>query len=137
MTRGVTNVPLTRSTRGVVMFETDGGVYKIYVTQYPPTGSPKQVSDNAGGSQPRWEGDEIFYISPDGYLNAVRAVPSADGREIKLDKPKQLFRPQIESTVQGAIGHAYAVFPGGKQFLLSTFTELPAGSLQRIRNLRR
>jgi serine/threonine protein kinase len=115
----------------------DSGVYKIFVTPYPSLAFKLKVSDDAGGSQPRWEGDEIFYIAPDGYLNAVRAVPSADGRTIKLDNPERLFPAQIESTVQGAISHAYAVFPGGKQFLLSTYTEVAARPLKLIRNLRR
>ena len=46
-----------------------------------------------------------------------------------------MFQAQIESTVQGGIGHTYAVFPGAKEFLLNTFTELPAKPLRRIRNL--
>jgi len=109
------------------------GIFEILVQSYPPTGLKKYVT-SGGGTQPRWEGDEIFYVSADGYLTAVRAVP-ADGQDIHLGPPERLFAAQIESTVQGGIGHAYAVFPGGKEFLLSTFTELPAQPLRLIRNL--
>ena len=67
----------------------------------------------------------------------MRAVPSADGNTIALSRPDRLFYAQVESLLQGAIGHTYVVFPGGRQFLLSTFTELPPQALKLIRNIPR
>ena len=113
-----------------------GGVFEIVVQSYPAGRGKRQVVSVGGGSQPRWEGHEIFYVAADGDLTAVRAVPSADGQDIELARsPERLFPAPVESSIHGGIAYTYAVFRDGRQFLFSTFTELPAQSLSLIRNL--
>ena len=91
---------------------------RIVVQSYPAWRGKRQVVSVGGGSQPRWEGHEIFYVAADGYLTAVRAVPSADGQNIELaSSPDRLFPAPVESSVQGGIAYTYAVFRDGRQFL--------------------
>jgi Tol biopolymer transport system component len=104
--------------------------FEIFVQSYPPRpGTRKQVS-SGGGSQVRWVGNEIFYISRDGFLTSVSAVRSDDGRDLALGAARErLFPLDVESTIEGGIQHTYAVFPDGRRFIVSTYLELPAGAL--------
>jgi serine/threonine protein kinase/Tol biopolymer transport system component len=57
-----------------VAYDSDeSGRPAIYVQPFPQSGAKRLVS-TAGGSQPRWrsDGQELFYVAPDGYLMAVR-----------------------------------------------------------------
>jgi hypothetical protein len=85
---------------------------------------------SGGGSQVRWVGNEIFYISGDGFLTSVSALPSDGGRDLVLGAGRQrLFPLAVESTIEGGIQHTYAVFPDGQRFIVSTYLELPADAL--------
>jgi WD40 repeat protein len=109
--------------------------FEIFVQAYPlRPGTRKQVS-SGGGSQVRWVGNEIFYISADGFLTSVSAVASADGGDLVLGTDRRrLFPAAVESTVDGGIQHTYAVFPDAQRFIISTYLELPADGLTLILN---
>jgi Tol biopolymer transport system component len=67
---------------------------EVYVVPFPPTGQRFQVSVQ-GGTQPRWRGDgqELYYLGPDGTLMTVR-VPGGDVRRIAQAEP--LFQTGLE-----------------------------------------
>jgi hypothetical protein len=91
-----------------------------------------------GGVQPRWrpDGQEIFYVAPDGRLRAVPVVPPASGQDIELGSPVALFLTRIDSSVQGGTLHDYSVSNDGQQFLMNTFVEARASPLTLILNRR-
>jgi serine/threonine protein kinase len=105
------------------------GVFDIFVQQFPE-GQVLPVSKD-GGSQVRWQGDEIFYVAPDGRVMHVSAI-STPGGGLKLGAPSALFAAPIDSTIQGGIAHTYAVFSDGQRFLLSTYRELSGQALTLI-----
>jgi Tol biopolymer transport system component len=109
--------------------------FEIFVQSYPlRPGTRKQVSAG-GGSQVRWVGNEIFYVSANGFLTSVSAVPGADGRDLVLGTDRRpLFPAAVESNVDGGIQHTYAVFPDGQRFILSTYVESPGAALALILN---
>ena len=62
----------------------------VYVQSFPD-GKKKYPGSVGGGSTPRWssDGDELFYVSPNGRLMSVSIGRSGDGLEI--GKPVELF----------------------------------------------
>ncbi len=72
----------------------ESGRYEVYVTPFPATGERFTVS-RAGGSQPTWkaDGSELYYLTPDGVLNAVRV--SVSGTKFITSDPIELVRPRL------------------------------------------
>ena len=97
----------------------DSGRREIYVQAFEP-GKPAsparwQISD-AGGQMPRWRGDgkEIFFLSLDGKMMAVRV--SGDGAAFRSSAPQVLFdatAPQLRTP-----NWEYDVSPDGQRFLM-------------------
>jgi serine/threonine protein kinase len=110
--------------------EDPSGGFDIYVQRFPDGGDKQRVSAG-GGSQVRWVGDEIFYISSGGDLVAVRAMPTLAGR-IALGERVSLFRAPIDHTVQGGVTHMYAVAADAQRFLMIKPIELPSQPLTLI-----
>jgi dipeptidyl aminopeptidase/acylaminoacyl peptidase len=67
----------------------ESGSDQVALIPFPPTGEKWQIS-KAGGVQPRWsaDGQELFYLDPQGRLMAVR-VPDSDPR--RAAEPQPLF----------------------------------------------
>jgi hypothetical protein len=67
----------------------ESGSDQVAIIPFPPTGEKWQIS-KAGGVQPRWspDGQELFYLDPQGRLMAVR-VPDSDPR--RAAEPQALF----------------------------------------------
>lgn len=88
--------------------------HEVYVTPFPPTGERYSVS-RAGGSQPTWraDGGELYYLTPEGALNAVRV--SVSGGKFSWSDPVELVRPRLGS-VSTAV-EQYAPHPSGTKFL--------------------
>ena len=96
-----------------------GGRREIYVQAFEP-GKPAspacwQIS-NGGGTMPRWRGDgkEIFYLSLDGKMMAVRV--SGDGAAFQSSTPQFLFNatpPQLRTS-----NWEYDVSADGERFLM-------------------
>jgi len=87
---GVTLADETRfapNGRWAAYHSNETGMAQVYVIPFPRTGEKWQVSQK-GGVQPRWsaDGQELFYLDPEGRLMAVR-MPSSD--------PRQAAAPQI------------------------------------------
>ena len=90
-----------------------GGPAEVYAVPFPPTGQRHQLSVN-GGTQPRWrrDGEELYYLAPDGMLMAVR-IPGGDVR--RATPPEPLFQTTVETS---SAFDQYAPSADGRRFLL-------------------
>ncbi len=101
----------------------ESGSYEIYVQPFTADGKlggeKKPVSTN-GGNQPRWrrDGQELFYVAPDGQMMAVKI----NGAEFAT--PTALFKTRMMRTFMGA-GIDYDVTPDGQRFLIGTMIGEP------------
>jgi len=87
---------------------------EIYVVPLSgQAGTPARVS-NAGGTQPLWraDGQELFYVAPDGAVMAARARVSP-GR-IDFEPARQLFSGPLSLVIR----RSYAVTADGQRFLV-------------------
>ena len=99
---------------------------------FPGPGRKWQVSSN-GGTQPRWshDGKELFYVSPEAKLTAVRIVLPFDGQAVALEAPVPLFSVRLANgTGTGGVGalgkQQYAVAADGRFLLDAVADEAPA-----------
>jgi eukaryotic-like serine/threonine-protein kinase len=89
----VTNVTLADEGRvspngkWIAYHSNETGGAQVNVIPFPRTGGRWQISQN-GGVQPRWsaDGNELFYLHPDGRLMAVR-MPGSDPRQAGAPEP--------------------------------------------------
>jgi serine/threonine protein kinase/Tol biopolymer transport system component len=87
---------------------------EIFITTFPPNAAKKRRISTEGGFQPRWrrDGQELFYLAPDGKLMAVPI--SADGSH---GAPKPLFQTALHTLY--ARLRPYSVSDDGRQFLIT------------------
>jgi serine/threonine protein kinase/Tol biopolymer transport system component len=92
--------------------------FEVYVQPYPGPG-PKVMVSNAGGNQLRWSrsGDEMFYVDPNGMLNAVKLVVKS-ATAIEAGKPAPLFQTPFAFAAQGPRA-GYVVSADGQRFLMN------------------
>jgi Tol biopolymer transport system component len=97
--------------RWVAYGSAESGTDEIYVRPFPGPGGKWQVSSQ-GGRRPVWgaDGEELFYLTPDGTLMAV-PVHSGDGFQAGVPAP--LFTVALAETNDSL----YDVAPGGDRFL--------------------
>jgi hypothetical protein len=86
------------------------GRSEIYVRPFRRPGGRVQVSGD-GGNQPRWGGDELFYLS-NGQLMVVDVREEASGPEVGV--PVALIPADA---LRAAVG-SYGVTPDGQRFLV-------------------
>jgi hypothetical protein len=69
----------------------------------------------SGGSQPTWraDGGELYYLSPDGVLNAVKVTVS--GTTFATGEPVQIIRPKLAGV--SSVVEQYVPHPSGTKFL--------------------
>src|SRR5262249_9562927 len=94
-----------------IAYESDrSGQLEIYIRKFPEPGSEIRVSTK-GGRNVRWrkDGQELFYIAPDGDLMVVPLHVSTD---VKLGSPQRLFMTNLHP------GPNYSVSSDGKKFLM-------------------
>jgi serine/threonine protein kinase len=110
-----------------VAFESnESGAVEVYVQPFPGPGGKWQVSV-AGGSQARWrpDGQELFYVAPDGRLMAATIRVEATLQKPDIGAPVALFATRLGSG-SGITGVArkpqYAVAPDGR-FLMNVAVE--------------
>jgi hypothetical protein len=108
------------------------GRFEIYVQSFPEPGPRMQVSANSGNSA-RWrrDGQELFYLAPDGTLTAVpvRAV-----RPIEFGPPAALF--QFFSSERGIPTNttSYDVTSDGQRFIVSAVVRQSDPSINMLLN---
>jgi serine/threonine protein kinase len=108
-----------------IAFESDeSGRNEIYVQPFPGSGA-KTIVSTGGGLQPRWrrDGQELFYVAPDGKLMAVAMHVTPGGTTLEPSSPIPLFVTRISSTRTGGSRHEYVVAGDGQRFLMNTFVE--------------
>ena len=102
--------------RWVAYVSQESGRADVYVAPLPPSGAHWQVS-TAGGVQPAWRGDgeELFYLAPDGSL---MAVPIKRSTTFDAGTPTRLFSTTALADRFRVSG--YRVTADGRRFLLNT-----------------
>jgi Tol biopolymer transport system component len=97
------------------------GAWEIYVTSYPSLGGKWQVS-RGGGTEPRWRKDmkELFYIAPNGVLNAA-SVTTAQGFESGVPVP--LFQVHGRAPASSTDLFTYDVAKDGQRFLVNRYVK--------------
>jgi len=99
--------------RWIAYHSDESGRFDVYVTPFPPTGERWQVS-KGGGLQPVWrqDGRELYYLGPDGILNAVEVET---GHRPLVSTRRQLFQTGL---LPIANVEQYAASGDGQRFLL-------------------
>ncbi len=92
---------------------TESGRWEVHLATFPDFAKIRQVSV-AGGSQPLWrrDGQELFYLHPDGRLMSVEVELGADFAETSA--PQTLFPTGIDVN---PLWNQYAVTAEGQRFL--------------------
>jgi len=126
---GIDDPRISPDGRWLVYIANETGRWEVYVRPFRREGEKKRVS-SVGGRQPRWRGDgeELFYLTPQGELTAV-AVREA-GTGLELGPPHALFGAGIRSRFSSE----YAVAKDGQRFLVITPGDAPTGSLNVVAN---
>ena len=109
--------------RWVAYQSDESGRSEVFLQALSDPGEKTQVS-TAGGAQVRWNpnGEELFYIGPDGRLMAVPVRLPPDMGQVELGQPIALFRTMGGTLLQTQ----YAVSRDGQRFLLNRETEMTA-----------
>ena len=122
-----------------VAYESDkSGRSEIYLTRFPVSGRPFQVSPD-GGAQIRWnpaDRNELFYVALDGRLMSIRLEFTGDDAAVKASDPVPLFQTGIGTVIQGAQKQQYVVSRDGKRFLVSNVIEEALSPITLIVNWR-
>jgi eukaryotic-like serine/threonine-protein kinase len=112
----VRNAKFSPNGKWVAYTSNESGKWEIYVTSFPDGRGKWQVS-SAGGTQPRWRGDgqELFYLAPDGTL---MAVPT--GANFDPGTPVALFQANPRELIATSERFSYDVSHDGQRFLINT-----------------
>jgi eukaryotic-like serine/threonine-protein kinase len=120
--------------RWVAYQSNETGRYDIYIRSFPGPGGQQQVS-TSGGIQARWrsDGQELYYIAPDGKLMAVPIT--IDGGAIQPGTPVALFQTRIWGGGSNAtLGHQYDVAPDGRFLLNSAVDDVAVAPITLLLN---
>jgi serine/threonine-protein kinase len=112
---------------GWIAFTSDeSGQDEVYVQSISDPSRRLPISVG-GGDDPHWRADrnELFYISPDGYLMAVAI--REHNQVITAERPQRLFRVR-RGTARAPYISVYDVAPDGRRFLVQMATD-DTGSL--------
>ncbi len=106
----------------VAFVSNESGHAEVYVQSFPDARARTQIS-TAGGTQVRWSanGNEIFYVAPDGKMMAVSVGLGGASPDVRLPTP--LFQTHLATGIN-VLGNKpqYAVARDGR-FLLNTLVE--------------
>jgi Tol biopolymer transport system component len=119
--------------RWIAYRSNETGRFEIYVQPFPGPGEKTKVSID-GGTEPRWSagGEEIFYISPDAKMMAVRfrsAGPAPD-----IGKPEPLFQTRKIRGGTSSVLQQYDVSPDGRFLINVNADESVASPIMLILN---
>ena len=112
----------------VAYYSDESGQYQVYVQPFPGPGGKYQVS-TSGGSNPRWrrDGEELFYLAPDGKLMAVEVKV---GSTFESGAAKPLFDTHVRGLVSAGLSSRdnYAMSSDGQRFLINDLTQISAST---------
>jgi len=107
--------------RFIAYLSDESGRYEVYVCGADDSSQKWQISVE-GGFPPRWsgDGDELFFVEPDGDLMAVAASVDAGGA-LRAGRPEKLFTlPEMPLNLMPLFAD---VSPDGQRLLLNLPTE--------------
>ena len=112
----------------------EAGRVEAFVQPFPPTGTKWQISRD-GGRNVRWNpnGRELYYLSPDDTLMAVKVV-TEQAFSSELSVP--LFRTHLAEPLFTALRFNYAVAPGGRFLMVEATPGVQPQSLRVFLNWR-
>ena len=95
----------------------DSGQLEVYVRPFPEVTTGHWKVSTAGGTRPLWarNGQELFYLAPDG---ALMRVGVERGPTWAATAPTKLLDGRSFYGSGGVSGRAYDVSPDGKRFLM-------------------
>ena len=116
-----TNGQISPDGKWVAYASDESGAWEIYVTSFPGAAGKWQVS-RGGGTEPRWRGDgnEIFYIAPNGMLTAVSVDAKSD---FATGTPMPLFQVHGRAPISSTDVFTYDVAKDGKRFLVNRYVK--------------
>jgi serine/threonine protein kinase/Tol biopolymer transport system component len=117
----------------VVMESDETGRDEIYIQRFPDA-SAKTPLSTGGGTGPRWrpDGNELFYVAPDGRLMSVELRFDGKDGTLAPGVPVALFMTGVGSTTGGDT--EYVVSGDGKQFLMNVLVEPPDTPITLVLN---
>lgn len=103
--------------RWIAYTSNETGSEEVYVRDFPGGSHKWQVSSH-GGLMPHWrrDGQELFYLTPDGTLMAVAVRPAA---AFEFGAPQALFETGLRLSPVQIIMSQYAVARDGQGFLFN------------------
>jgi Tol biopolymer transport system component len=103
--------------RWIAYTSNETGRHEVYVRDFPGGTFKWQVSTQ-GGFLPHWrhDGQELFYLAPDGTLMTVEVKPRAT---FEFDAPQPLFATGHHLMFYSFWMNQYAVGRGGQRFLIN------------------
>jgi Tol biopolymer transport system component len=118
------------SPRWVAYASDESGRPEIYIDAFPEPRGKIPVS-TSGGQYPKWGagGRELFYISPENKLMAVKLKMGSD--TVQPSAPRELFQLPLRATTAGVL---YEPSRDGQRFLVLTSPEAAQQSLNVIVN---
>jgi serine/threonine protein kinase len=116
-----TNGQISPDGKWVAYASDESGNWEIYVTTFPAAVGKWQVS-TAGGSEPRWRGDnkEIFYIGTSGVL---MSVPVNADSTFSPGVPAPLFQIHGRAPISSTDVFSYDVSKDGQRFLVNRYVK--------------
>ncbi|MBZ5547140.1 MAG: serine/threonine-protein kinase [Acidobacteriia bacterium] len=114
----VRNAQFSPDEKFVAYASSETGNWEVYVSPFPGFGSKWQVS-RGGGEEPRWRGDgeELFYLAPDGKLMAADVKTGAG---FEAGSPTALFQIHARQPLSAMDFFSYDVTRDGQKFLVNT-----------------
>ena len=114
---GINQAQFSPDNQWIAYHANESGRFEVYVTRFSPTGPPTGEHwpvSSGGGLQPVWrqDGQELYYLEPDGTLNAVGVRP---GNPPVFSSRKQLFQTGLRPNENV---EQYSADADGQRFLL-------------------
>jgi eukaryotic-like serine/threonine-protein kinase len=112
----------------------DSGSPEVYVQRFqgvPPATGPRWQISQHGGGKPKWrrDGNELFFLAPDGQLMAAAA--KSDSSILQPGDPERLFPTRLNMIEPG---QQYTPAPDGKGFFVLQLTAGPSQPLVVVSN---
>jgi eukaryotic-like serine/threonine-protein kinase len=114
----IRNAQFSPAGKFVAYASSETGTWEVYVSPFPAFASKWQVS-RGGGEEPRWrrDGNELFYLAPDGKLMAVDVKT---GTAFDSSSPVALFQTHPRQPLSAMDFFSYDVTADGQKFLVNT-----------------
>jgi eukaryotic-like serine/threonine-protein kinase len=102
--------------RWIAYASDESGAWEVYIQAFPDGGAKRTISMD-GGAEPYWrrDGQELFYLAPDGTLMAVPVKVGSDA--FNAGRPVPLFQARIPADIITFRNH-YAPAGDGQRFLV-------------------